>query len=95
MLDYDPNNRITMIEAKRHQFFQSLHNKAEDEAEEEARKARVAAEAAAAATSSNGDPKLLACGDKASNPIVIDESSCDSEKPDSQGSSTKGANGNV
>ena len=73
MLDYDPSSRISMKEAKRHQFFQSLHNKAEDEAEEAAR-------AAAQAAGTNGNPKLLACGDQASNPIVIDESSCESEK---------------
>ncbi|XP_060588681.1 dual specificity protein kinase CLK2-like isoform X1 [Ruditapes philippinarum] len=73
MLDYDPSSRISMKEAKRHQFFQSLHNKAEDEAEEAAR-------AAAQAAGTNGNPKLLACGDLASNPIVIDESSCESEK---------------
>lgn len=93
MLEYDPSSRINLIEAKRHQFFQSLHNKAEDEAEEAARKARAAAEAASK-LANGGDPKLLACGDKASNPIVIDESSCDSEKPGSRGSS-KGASGNV
>lgn len=73
MLDYDPSSRINMKEAKRHQFFQSLHNKAEDEAEEAAR-------AAEAASRANGNPKLLACGDQASNPIVIDESSCESDR---------------
>ncbi|WAR16294.1 CLK2-like protein [Mya arenaria] len=43
MLDYDPSTRINLKEAKRHQFFQSLHNKAEDEAEEKARAAAAKA----------------------------------------------------
>lgn len=83
MLDYDPSSRICMKEAKRHQFFQSLHNKAEDEAEEAARAA------AAAATRNPVNGKLLACGDQASNPIVIDESSCESDK------GSLGANGDI
>ncbi|KAL4217697.1 Dual specificity protein kinase clk2 [Mactra antiquata] len=84
MLDYDPASRICMKEAKRHQFFQSLHDKAEDEAEEAARAA------AAAATPRNPvNGKLLACGDQASNPIVIDESSCESDK------TSLGANGDI
>ncbi|XP_052764975.1 dual specificity protein kinase CLK2-like isoform X2 [Mya arenaria] len=93
MLDYDPSTRINLKEAKRHQFFQSLHNKAEDEAEEKAR----AAAAKAAVEMVNGDPKLLEKGDKPTNPIVIDESSCDSDKGDSTRSSasSKGPNGDL
>jgi len=93
MLDYDPSTRVNLKEAKRHQFFQSLHDKAEDEAEEAAR----AAAAKAAVKMVNGDPKLLEKGDKATNPIVIDESSCDSDKGDSSRSSasSKGPNGDL
>jgi len=94
MLDYDPSSRINLIDAKRHQFFQSLHNKAQDEIEEKEREKRFAAEAAGK-IANGSDPKLLACGDKASNPIVIDESSCDSDKGTSTSSSSKGANGNL
>lgn len=96
MLDYDPSTRVNLREAKRHQFFQSLHNKAEDEAEELARAER----AKVAVAMVNGDPALLDVGDKPNNPIVIDESSCDSDKQDSTRSSasskgSKGPNGDL
>ena len=76
MLEYDPSSRVTLKEAKRHQFFQSLHNKAEDEAEE----AALALAASLAKNNVNGNSSLMAHGSKSSDPIVIDESSCDSEK---------------
>ena len=76
MLDYNPSSRITLFDACRHQFFQSIHIK---EPKERRPGFPMSYPDMPLTANGNGNQELRQHGSRETDPIVIDESSCESE----------------
>ena len=74
MLEYTPSNRITLFDACRHQFFQSIHIKEPKEP-----RPGFPLSYPEQPVTANGNQELQQHGNQSTDPIVIDESSCESE----------------
>ena len=76
MLDYNPSTRVTLFDACRHQFFQSIHIK---EPKERRPGFPLSYPDMPGMANGNGSQELRQHGSRETDPIVIDESSCESE----------------